>query len=86
MSWPRRRAGLIGGVIALVVAAALFAPHVVDVASETLPKQLSDRAFWQMVVDFSERGGYFRSDNLVSNERTFQEVIPELRERGMGGV
>src|SRR5262249_2832620 len=50
-------------------------------AAETLPKQLSDRAFWQMIVDFSEPNGIFRSDNLVSNEVTFQYVIPDLRER-----
>src|SRR5262249_19207983 len=56
-------------------------------AAETLPKQLSDRAFWQMIVDFSEPNGIFRSDNLVSNEVTFQYVIPDLRERrGPGGV
>jgi hypothetical protein len=46
-----------------------------------LPKQLSDRAFWQMVVDFSEPGGIFRSDNFVSNEKTYQEIIPELKKR-----
>src|SRR5205809_705736 len=85
MSLPRRRAGLVGGVVALLVAAALFAPRV-HVASDTLPRQLSDRAFWEMVVDFSERGGYFRSDNLISNERTFQQVIPDLQERGANGV
>jgi hypothetical protein len=46
-----------------------------------LPKQLSDRAFWQMIVDFSEPGGTFRSDNFVSNEKTYQEIIPELKKR-----
>ena len=46
----------------LILITALFAPRV-HVASDTLPKQLSDRAFWQMIVDFSERGGFFRSDN-----------------------
>ena len=33
-----------------------------------------------MVVTFSEPGGFFRSDNLISNETTFQHVIPELQE------
>lgn len=51
------------------------------IAADTLPRQLSDRAFWQMIVDFSEPGGYFRSDNFLSNETTFQEVIPELSRR-----
>ena len=51
------------------------------VAADTLPKQVSDRAFWKMVVDFSEADGFFRSDNLISNETTFQEVIPDLKKR-----
>ena len=34
-----------------------------------------------MVIDFSEPDGFFRSDNLISNETTFQEVIPELQKR-----
>jgi hypothetical protein len=44
----------------------------------SLPKQLSDRAFWHMIVDFSETGGLFRSDNFTSNEATYQDVIPAL--------
>jgi hypothetical protein len=52
-----------------------------EVAAGGLPKQISDRAFWQMIVDFSEPGGYFRSDNFLSNETAFQQVIPELRKR-----
>ncbi len=32
-----------------------------------------------MIVDFSEPGGYFRSDNFVSNEMAFQYVIPALQ-------
>ena len=52
-------------------------------AADTLPKQLSDRAFWRMIVDFSEPGGLFRSDNFLSNETTYQEVIPELKKRSL---
>src|SRR5204863_7258048 len=48
-----------------------------------LPTELNDRAFWQMVVDFSEPDGIFRSDNFVSNERTYQDVIPELKRRAL---
>jgi hypothetical protein len=47
-------------------------------ASETLPARLTDQEFWSMVLDFSEPNGYFRSDNLLSNEWYFQSVIPEL--------
>ena len=40
-----------------------------------------------MVTEFSEPGGYFRSDNFVSNETSFQYVIPELqRTTRQGGV
>ena len=47
-------------------------------AASTIPARLSDSAFWKLVTDFSEPGGYFRSDNLVSNERMYQWVIPDL--------
>jgi hypothetical protein len=50
-----------------------------EVAADSLPKRLSDRAFWRMIVDFSEPGGVFGSDNLLSNETTYQEIIPELK-------
>jgi hypothetical protein len=43
-----------------------------------LPARLSDEEFWRVVVEFSEPNGFFRSDNLVSNEDTFQFVIPTL--------
>ena len=55
--------------------------------SGTLPTQLSNRAFWRMVVDFSEPDGVFSSDNLLSNESHYQDVIPELQRRATpGGV
>src|SRR5205085_11110284 len=50
---------------------------------DTLPAELSDKDFWSLVTDYSEPDGFFRSDNLVSNERTFQEVIPELKKRAL---
>lgn len=49
------------------------------VATEELPSQLSDETFWKLVTDFSEEGGYFRSDNFVSNEIAFQFVIADLK-------
>lgn len=45
---------------------------------ETLPDRLTDPEFWNMVTDFSEPGGYFPSDNFLSNESRYQEVIPGL--------
>ena len=52
-----------------------------------LPSRLSDGEFWRIVTDFSEPNGYFRSDNLTSNELDFQHVIPDLiRRTRPGGV
>lgn len=48
--------------------------------TEALPQWLDDRTFWALVTEFSEPGGTFRSDNLVSNETVFQHVIPALQE------
>ncbi len=47
-------------------------------AQQTIPTQLSDSAFWKLIVDFSEPNGYFQSDNLLSNELGWQYVIPRL--------
>jgi hypothetical protein len=46
--------------------------------SKALPERLSDKEFWHLVTSMSEPGGYFRSDNFVSNELSFQEVLPAL--------
>ena len=48
------------------------------VAADSLPAQLSDQEFWKLSSDFSEPDGFFRSDNLLSNEVWMQRVIPEL--------
>jgi hypothetical protein len=55
------------------------------VAADTLPTRLSDAEWWKMIDDFSEPGGFFRSDNLLSNELWFQWVIPELVQRAPQG-
>src|SRR5262245_12839824 len=52
-----------------------------------LPARLEDAEFWRLVEDFSEPSGFFRSDNLVSNEDAFQDVIADLeRTVKRGGV
>jgi hypothetical protein len=42
------------------------------------PAELSDKQFWSLSHDSSEEDGFFRSDNLLSNETTFQYIIPDL--------
>jgi hypothetical protein len=46
-----------------------------------LPSRLSDEQFWSLSTRLSEPSGYFRSENLVSNEHSLQYVIPALVER-----
>jgi hypothetical protein len=56
-------------------------------SAEQLPARLSDEAFWKLIADFSEPGGSFVSDNFVSNELAFQEVLTSLTDgRKPGGV
>jgi hypothetical protein len=58
----------------LVFAATRLAPP----ARSVVPASLTDEQFWSLSTDLSEPGGTFRSDNLLSNERTMQHVIPAL--------
>jgi hypothetical protein len=59
-------------------AAAPVKPAPVAPAPLTLPERLSDTEFWALINELSEPGGYFRSDNLLSNEVWLQYVIPDL--------
>lgn len=85
---PRRQIVLGFGLAVLVSLAAIYVVPRRDVAPlQSLPEKLSDAEFWNLIDDFSELGGYFRSDNFISNESTFQHVIPELnRTFKPGGV
>ena len=60
--------------------------------AKTVPTRLGNREFWEMVANLSEPDGVFvannsfRSDNLVSNERSFQQIIHDLREKVRPGA
>lgn len=43
------------------------------------------RSFGMLVERLSERGGYFGSDNLVSNELSYQHVLGKLDRMGVSG-
>src|SRR5580700_3303824 len=54
---------------------------------QQLAERLPDKDFWRLTEEFSEPNGYFRSDNLLSNEIYFENVVPELVQRTTpGGV
>jgi len=67
--------------------AALSLAFAAPARAQSLPTRLSDDEFWRLIGELSEAGGYFRSDNFVSNETTFQYVVPELQKsHPAGGV
>src|SRR6202163_1810298 len=71
--------------LAIVILAVGFAAASVRLrvraADEHLPPRLTDAEFWRLTEEFSEPNGYFRSDNLLSNEVYFQYVVRDLMQR-----
>jgi hypothetical protein len=63
----------------LACAGALWLATGFRLAAQDIPARLADTTFWRMVTEFSDPAGYFRSDNFVSNENSYQWVIPELQ-------
>lgn len=51
--------------------------------AQQVPARLDDKEFWRLIETMSEPAGYFNSDNLISNEDTYLQVIPALL-RGVG--
>lgn len=43
-----------------------------------LPTRLSDQEFWKLTETLSEPDGSFRSDNVLSNEMVFANLLPEV--------
>jgi hypothetical protein len=73
--------------LALLLAVAATPSAAPAVPDDTLPARLSDEEFWKLSQDLSEPNGYFRSDNLVSNEIWFQYTLDDLLKRTRpGGV
>src|SRR5438552_787128 len=77
--YPANRLIILGSILFLV---ASFR------AADTLPTSIPDAAFWKMISDFSETGGAFNFEMYMSNEVTFQTILPDLLKRvsPAGGV
>jgi hypothetical protein len=70
-----------------VIVGWMFALVWLSGAAQPATDRFSDEAFAALVARLSEEGGAFPVENFVSNERTFQVVIPRLREHVKpGGV
>ncbi len=57
----------------------------VSSGASTPARTQAPESFAAQVAALSEPGGYFDTDNLISNERSYLEVVPELRRRGVRG-
>jgi hypothetical protein len=75
----QRSLALLALTAALVVSTSAGTSSGIVSTAQSLPGRLSDAEFWKLVTDFSEPNGFFDSDNLLSNETTFQYVIPRLK-------
>jgi hypothetical protein len=49
------------------------------------PLSAQPPAFASWIATLSESGGRFDTDNLISNERSYLDVLPELQQRGIRG-
>jgi hypothetical protein len=81
----RRRLFLVAALTAVTSVGLWLGPRG-HVAAQSLPASVSDKDFWAMIVGFSEPGGFFRSDNLISNELAYQHPIPELQKTPQPGA
>jgi len=75
-----RHAGTLGLLATLLLTPSLF-------AADKLPAVIADDLYWKMISAFSEPGGTFDFEMFMSNEVTFQTIIPDvLRIVPPGGV
>jgi hypothetical protein len=70
---------VVAGLSAAVLAAALA-------TAQTVPARISDAEFRTLIAGLSEPGGTFVTDNIISNEVAFQDVLPELQRRDRQGA
>jgi hypothetical protein len=90
MNKRRRHVNVAAFALVATVGLGVIGPSAIS--AKTFPSTLSDQEFWKLVVSFSEPGGRFRSsgairtDNLISNEAGFQQVIPALTPHARRGA
>jgi len=74
-----RRALLLVAALALMPALLVLLPSpAAQTSASRLPPRLSGQEFLSLMTELSEADGFFRSNNLVSNELFMQRVIPDL--------
>lgn len=74
--WQRCFIGLLGLALIAIPAG----------AHREAPTKLTDAEFWKLSADLSEPGGFFRSDNILSNEIGYQTILTDLQRLVKPGV
>lgn len=69
----------------LLIAPLLFAFLITGTAGRVANAARDHKAFAALSARLSEPGGYFDSDNLISNETSYLHVIGKIRELGVSG-
>src|SRR5262245_46475623 len=60
---------------------------IVFLSAAAVPASKDHKVFGGLISRLSEPGGFFDSDNLISNETSYLHVLGKLREMGVhGGV
>ena len=83
---PAERRQLVIAAAAAFVVIGLSLAVRFEVAARALPASLTDEEFWSVIAIASEPGGSFRYDNLISNETSLQQIIPELQKTPRAGA
>jgi hypothetical protein len=76
-SFPRR--GLTVALCALILFLIISLLRPPQTEAEEVPT-LADQEFERLSLQLSEEPGYFDTDNLISNEISYQQVLPRLKE------
>jgi hypothetical protein len=77
---PRRRAALLPALCAWALLGALCASPGRRVSAPSSPPPEPGPSLAQLIESLSEPGGYFHSDNLVSNETAYLQVAERLQD------
>ena len=60
-------------------------PKPAAATQQTLPEKLSAAEFARLIREFSEDGGEFHSDNLISNETSYLHIVDKLKQLNAPG-
>lgn len=87
MKLPRRCSifALILLTATLAASGTIAQPRATAATPQTLPEKLSAAEFARLIREFSEEGGEFHSDNLISNETSYLHIVGKLKQMNASG-